>query len=578
MPWGGQGVGNAVNISAVTVAAALTVAKITRTIRRESDNPLLTCEIAFDGTTWVDVTGWLREWSFNRGRSRERERMGAGVATVVLDNRTGTFDRDNPASPFAGMLKPNRPMRLRAAADTGVGGFRMGASPLGRWDALEAHETTDVALFTGRTEGGGMWTHISKNDSTVTWDAVDDSKRLNKDRSSSGFGTGTQLAGARVESVLDGTTPPWPDAQRTVDAGQRSMAETTGTTGKFDYLLQVAESEGGTFFFAADGKATFRDSAYAPGVDPLIYGDGANNEIGYRSITMQDDDDELFNAVTITADGESDDVSEDIDSELEYGRSDLSVGTILSNAPDMESLGDALLLAYSQPRRRIENMEFGPVVAPQVVAHELGDRVTVRFTPKYGGVIQQDSVIQGISASSDSQFEWSWSWNLSPVIPTTVPFNMLTANQASIETSAAGWTAESGCTVSQYGAGYVGSASLRLDTDYFVQAKAKTTPYTTAVVTVGSEYIAAAYLTSPNETQFVARIEISWRNAGGTELSVSASPTGVSWYPGDDWRRWEVQGTAPASAAYAVVRLVIFEPYSAYNFKLADAISLRPVV
>ena len=48
----------------------------------------------FDDTpTWVDITGYVRGVSINRGRSGAFDTYGAGRATIVLTNKSGNFDQ-----------------------------------------------------------------------------------------------------------------------------------------------------------------------------------------------------------------------------------------------------------------------------------------------------------------------------------------------------------------------------------------------------------------------------------------------------------------------------------------------------
>jgi hypothetical protein len=109
--------------------------------------------------------------------------MGAGTAQAVFDNRTGRFDRDLHPE-----IRPNRRARFLARVDTGINPWRMGRTGLGSGPLSGAMGGGSLTLpiFTGRTEGGPMAFSQTKADSTVTWSFVDDSKRLNRDRSTTG--------------------------------------------------------------------------------------------------------------------------------------------------------------------------------------------------------------------------------------------------------------------------------------------------------------------------------------------------------------------------------------------------------
>jgi hypothetical protein len=81
--------------------------------------PSAVCEIAFATDpgatpTWVDVSQWLMEFTVERGRQQELNRVEAGTARIVLDNQDRRFDPSNAASPYAPNVVPMRRVRLSA--------------------------------------------------------------------------------------------------------------------------------------------------------------------------------------------------------------------------------------------------------------------------------------------------------------------------------------------------------------------------------------------------------------------------------------------------------------------------------
>lgn len=66
--------------------------------------------------TWVDITGYMRAFSTNRGRTSELSTYSPGTATVVLDNLTRLFDVSNTAGTYYGKLLPLKRIRIRAVA------------------------------------------------------------------------------------------------------------------------------------------------------------------------------------------------------------------------------------------------------------------------------------------------------------------------------------------------------------------------------------------------------------------------------------------------------------------------------
>jgi len=475
--------------------------------------PALIAEIDL-GQGYESVLGYLRTFTWHRGRARERDRMGAGTASAVFDNRTGRFDRDLHPE-----IRPNRPARFLARVDTGINPWRMGRSGLGSGPlsgALGGGSLT-LPIFTGRTEGGPMAFSQTKADSTVTWTFVDDSKRLNRDRSTAGYGTGDELTGSRVNRVLDATTPTW-QAGRDVDPGTRLVQAQTGTSGRFDYMLLVAESEGGAFFLGADGSAVFRDVAYAPAPDPIPYGDSPS-ERRYLDISIDDDDKEIFNAITVSAPGEIDVEVTDVSSMGEFGRVDLSISTILSNGLDMQDLADFVLSGYAEPRRRIGHLGLGTRNTDwaAVLGTELLERVIARHRPPYGAMLEQELAVQGITGTVNSEFEWRVDWDLSTPLE-DVRLNLLSANASSMETDFGDWYGVGLLTVfTQGNIGYIGTHSLLglIETPVGVQFRLQ--PASRPDVTVGETYEGIGYFFTDRPAQIV--MGVAWYGAGSALIS-----------------------------------------------------------
>ncbi len=539
----------------------------------------LALEIAFDGTTWEDVTSYLRAFSYNRGRTDTGEHPRTGMASCVFDNRVGTFDNDNASSPYYPNLRTGRPLRAIAYLPSDIPTSRVGRSALGA-SAMGA-STVPVTIFAGRTEGGPQVDPTS-DELSATWGAVDDLKRLNLDKSTTGFGTGSALTGTRIGQVLDGATPVWQPADRDLDPGVRTVLEWANTSDRLSCLFSTADYEGGIFFAARDGKAAFRDAAYAPAT-LVTFGNAAGYEPFLDPVTLEDDEDRIANYITVTAPGQSDVVKQDTESIADHGRIDLSLATQLSDAPDMDALAESMMGAHVEAIRRIRSLTFGEPTTNwwHTLPLDLGDRVIVRVGARYGGTVQQLSVIEGISfvdPPGPADFQVTYSLSAVPDVWTN---NLLTANQSSIETSSAGWTAESGGTVARStAAAYVGVASLDVaPTTKGTEALVATTPYTTAPVVVGSTYRAAGWVSSLDSPYpFYATIRISWRDSGGTELSVTSGSQRTI-FAGGGWISLNpATGVAPASAAYAVVRVRIYEWISLGYPHLVDYVSLRLVI
>jgi len=550
--------------------------------------PVLRVFVTFSGATRTDVTRDVLSLAITRGRSRERETMAPGRCQIELWNRRGDYDPDNAASPHHPNIRPNKLVEVVAAVGTTGTPFAVGGSAIGGGHAFGGGADLEVALFTGRLEGGPLTFDEGGLQPKVTWNAIDASKRLNRDRSTTGYGTSGDLTGERVVAVLDGATPTWPATERDIAPGTRTVQASTGEAGRYDYMVQVAASEFGAFFISKEGWAVFRDSNWEPAPAGTVLG-YVGGEYPFSRITIVDDEAEIFNAVTVSAPALADQFAEDTGSQVEFGRSDLPVSTILDGTSDMGDIAQSLVDAYAEPRRRISQLRVDRVAADWsfFLSKELQDRVTVRHRPIYGGLFEQLSVIQGIGIEVDDSENWAVTWNLAPPLSVVSNPNLLTANQSSMETDSSGWEKDSTDSPPGNGIFIVGLAggSVPLVGVWCLEGDAygvpqiggsyRTTPYNTAAVTVGETYRASAYVRS-----FWAGIYffvgIQWYTSGGATISTDQGgpfglPLGTT-----EWVNGTHEAVAPATAAFAAVQVQLVENVGT-NPHYIDAVSLRHV-
>jgi hypothetical protein len=544
------------------------------------------------GTTETDVTADVLSLTITRGRARERETMAPGRCQIELWNFRGDYDPDNVSSPLYPNIRPNKLIRVVADVLTTGTPFTWGSSGLGGGLAFGAGAAKEIALFTGRLEGGAFTYDEGGLQPKVIWNAIDASKRLNRDRSTTGYGTAGDLTGERVAAVLDGTTPTWPATERELAPGTRTVQAETGDAGRYDYMVQVAASEFGAFFISKEGWAVFRDSTWtpAPAIPILGYGVG---EHPFSRIATVDDEAEIYNAVTVSAPGLVDQVAEDTGSQVEFGRSDLPVPTILDSTGDMSDVATTLIEAYSSPRRRISSLRIDRIATDWsfILSRELQDRVIVRHRPIYGGLFEQLSVIQGIQIEVEDSENWAVTWNLAPPIDVVSNPNLLTANQSSIETDASGWAVSftgipsgngiviDGRVAGPYGA-LVGGFGLEVRTFGIAQIQGgiRTTPYTTAPVVVGETYRASAWTRDAGWLSEWWYVVLNFHNSGGTIVqSYTSGAFGGYFTHSNEWQQGSIEGVAPASAAYATVELTVVENDNGGHIYFVDSVELRHV-
>jgi hypothetical protein len=370
--------------------------------------PTLTVEVAFasnpgDSPVWTDITSYVRRFSTRRGREHELDRVEAGTATLVLDNRDRRFDPNHTGSPYSPNVRPMRRIRARAT-----------------WSA------TTYDIFHGFVENWPQAWRIP-NDAYVSVRAVDAFKVLNLRKITASYSA--QLSGARIGAILDSAG--WPAADRDLDVGQEQLqADAPSLEAALSVIQEAVQSDGGmaNFFVSRDGKATFVDRHAAinspePGAS-LTWGD-SGTENKYRDLVVAYDDTDIWNEIRVTRVGGAVQIATDATSIARYLQRTLERSNLLMTT-DVDALDEAnfLITRFGEPALRVIEMHLEPAGDtgqwPSVLARDLGDKVIVRRRPPGGGAtLEQKSFLEGIShdaypAHADGGGPWRIVFNLSP--------------------------------------------------------------------------------------------------------------------------------------------------------------------
>lgn len=339
----------------------------------------------------------VRRIIITRGRSHEFDRVEAGrVIPMRLRNPDGDFDSTNTLSPYAPDVRPMIPVKIQAT-----------------------HTAVTYDLLTGFIEGWPQrWTRGPAGDSWVEVTAVDGFKVLNLARLD--ISRGVEKSGARINVVLDQIN--WPTSLRAIDTGESNVQAVVLTgANALGHIQDVAASEGGLFFIARDGKATFYSRFHTTALDPQDTWGDFGTEKHYEDLTYTFDEANLWNEVTVTAPGLADQTASDSASQSLYGgpgnapRS-LSVATLLTTTGEMLTRAEELLARYSTPKQRVTELSPEPRGEdsqwPRILGKEIGDRIIARKRPPSGGLIDQPSIIEGIRYDiwpQEQRFGVTWS-------------------------------------------------------------------------------------------------------------------------------------------------------------------------
>lgn len=328
----------------------------------------------------VDLSDRVRSLTVNRGKSDLTEPVQVGRAQVVLDNRDGALDPQNEASVLYPGVQPRRSVRLYGDGE---------------------------AVFFGFVEEIGL-DYTLDGDATVVVSAQDGLSRLGiAGIPAGGLAVSEELSGARVSSVLASNANFW-TAGTAFDAGDSTLAAGTAEGNVLQYLRQVERSEGGLLFAARDGDLVFRNrNSVAENPSALTLSDNGTG-VTYEEISRLSGAEDLFNFIAAEVGGTAV-AANDVDSQESFGVRELDLGDILltTTAVGQDRVDYELVRRKDQlPSVRTARVSQQRQASTAVIAAELGDRVTVVFTPPGVGELTQDSRILGLGHSWSPSAGW----------------------------------------------------------------------------------------------------------------------------------------------------------------------------
>lgn len=185
---------------------------------------------------YQDITSFVRSVDITRGVQRETDTFQAGACTVTLDNNLRTFDPSYASSPYYGEVKPQAAVRITSG---------------------------NIVVFVGFVDNW-QFDYTVATDATATLTAYDSISRLSYAKLKAVTWTAEQTD-VRVGRVLDKSEIAWPASARQISPGSIGMGAdfVDDGTSAWDYIQQIAQTEGGAAFVAGNGDVAFKGQASA---------------------------------------------------------------------------------------------------------------------------------------------------------------------------------------------------------------------------------------------------------------------------------------------------------------------------
>lgn len=335
--------------------------------------PVIKTEVAWGegiyetAPTWVDIAADLMTLKTKRGRKHELDRIEAGTATVVLNNSSGNYWRNNAAGTYYPNVKPLVPIRLSVA----YGGVtypiwrgmvesfnpdwlsdRGGLSPVMELQCVDLFKLLSLGTVWPLTDTVGAFTNVAEvtadiaaaatgcfinpaqfqylhagqfitlkdnNNSEVIQiqalfppiGVVDflgtcaNAYNIADDACIMKFPAG--LTGQRIGDVLYELGVP--SAFQNIDAGVRTITEFVPDakgSNAMEHLFDVARDEEGRLFMSAEGVVTFLDNVAAqsaPYVASAATFSDNGSNLDYVTPELSDDDEFIFNEAVVSGAG-----------------------------------------------------------------------------------------------------------------------------------------------------------------------------------------------------------------------------------------------------------------------------------
>lgn len=239
--------------------------------------------LADSAATIVDVSSQVQSINTVRGRNLLTEQFQTGTATVVLADATGTYNPQNTASPYYGLLLPLRKIQIAATDPTTGLTYNMFSGYITSYNYQQSQYVGQV------------------NTTTIT--AQDATQLLTLATVSTVTGAvAGEKTGTRFGRILDQIG--WPTSLRDVDTGLTSVqANPTTARTAVSALAQLALTEFGAFYIDKDGAVVFQDRLYTEssiGGTPTAFVDSGVG-IQYFNAEFKLDDSQIFNEANVTA-------------------------------------------------------------------------------------------------------------------------------------------------------------------------------------------------------------------------------------------------------------------------------------
>ena len=336
-------------------------------------------------TTYADITEYVTQIDYKRGREKTDDQFGAGTMSFTMLDETGILGPYDSTSPYYDPandqpgLAPMRAVRLKRDS---------------------------TYLFTGYVTGYSYEFALA-GPNTVNVQCADEFYKLAQTQLDE-YNVSAQTSGQRITSVLALPEVDYTGATDidtgTVDLGHDASYTVEQGTNTLSYLQQINQAEQGRLFIAADGELVFQprigNTLSAPIVIFKDDGTGAN----YESLQVEFDADNVINRAYVKGLNNNEATDSDAGSIAKYFTQSQSItNSLLHVQGQIDALAAYLLEPEPEPRYTALSTTFSRLTSLQrdsVATIDIGDTISIeKEIPGLGSEIATELAIEGISGS-----------------------------------------------------------------------------------------------------------------------------------------------------------------------------------
>ena len=333
-------------------------------------------------TQYADITEYVTNVTYSRGRKKTDYKFGAGVMSFTMRDETGILGPYDTTSPY---YDPNND--------------QPGLAPMRSVRLSRDGEYLFVGVVTSYYY---QFEYAGPN--YVQVQCADEFYKLAQTQLDE-YNVTAQLSGARITSVLalpevdyTGSTS---IATGTVDLGHAADYTVPQGTNTLNYLQQINAAEQGRLFVAWDGTITFQNRIGATLSAPVINFKDDGTGAKYSNLEVEFDADNVVNRAYVRAlDGKDATDSDPASIATYFTQSTTITDSLLHVQGQIDDLAAYLLEPDPEPRYTSVATWFGTLTSLQrdaVSTIDIGDTISIhKEIPGLGSEIAEELSVEGI--------------------------------------------------------------------------------------------------------------------------------------------------------------------------------------